>query len=817
MNPDRPDTSLPEGLGGEAAEWHRVAEARRVQLERLQQQRLYVIAARALATARRAAGRIERTIDPIRAGGSRLVRSAAAVPIRIRAGARERALRDAVAALPFPPRGSAPSPIGQLVTAIVVTAAQPERLEALLTALGRLEVRTIVVDNAGVVGIAGVVAGHATAEHLRLVVPATFAAANEHAMPHVRTPWTLFVNDDVLPLDDSWLARMLAAGTQGIVAVGAHLIHGRRGWLGGAGVDLTVQHAGIGLAVEGPDVRAVHLERGMQPRPRVEHLGVIAATAACLLVRTDAHREVGGFHLGFDYGMEDVDLCLRLGAHGDLRVALDAVLLHEEGATRLVDRHGGDRRVRTRRQAENRALLAARHGAALRRRLLDGTLAPARPVVVAVQGPVPSELSDVSQWDVVDASRPRATSAAVRLRTEPRALPRALPSAARTDHVDDGVPVVAWGDGVGALALVEPSRFDRIDALVVTDAVLAAKVRASAPTLPVHVVAAGDATHAAQTLRAVATAPRWSLRIGAPSGRGGERWGDVPVADALRRELRAHGLVVRIAGRDLWGSGADAGADVTLHLKGRGVAPVAPAQCNLLWVFSHPSEIAPGELDAADVVLAASALLARRLREMTSTTVVELPQAADARRFSVGPIDEALQSRLLFVGNTRSIARPVVMDCVAAGLPLTLVGAGWERFVDPRLVTRDLVPPDELPAWFRAADVVLNDHWDDMRRWGIVSNRVFDALACGACVLSDEVPGMAELLDDAVATFEDTETFAIRAAALLDAPVDRAARAERGRRAVLAAHTWEHRAAQLVRLVGGDDSHRAVEHKESRP
>jgi len=813
MSPDRPGRILPDGPGGEAAEWHRVAEERRLQLERLQQQRLYVVAARALATARRAAGRIERIVAPIRAGGSRLVRSAGAIPTRIRAGARERELRDAVAALPAPFGGSAPTPASQLVTAVVVTAAQPERLDALLTALGRLEVRTIVVDNAGVVGIADVVAGHATAERLRLAVPATFAAANEHAMPHVRTPWTLFVNDDVLPLDDSWLARLLAAGTQGVVAVGAHLIHGRRGWFGGAGVDLTVQHAGIGLAVEGPDIRAVHLERGMRPRPRVEHRDVIAATAACLLVRTDAHREVGGFHLGFDYGMEDVDLCLRLGAHGDLRVALDAILLHEEGATRLADRHGGDRRIRARRQAANRALLTARHGAALRRRLLDGTVRAARPAVVAVEGSVPSELVDVSGWALVDASRPRARSAAVRLRTELRALP----SAARTAHVDDAVPIVAWGDMVGALALVEPSRFDRIDALVVTDAVLAAEVRASVPTLPVHVVAAGDAVQAAEALRAIAIAPRWSLRIGAPSGRGGSRWGDVPVADALRRELRAHGLVVRISGRDRWGSGSDAGADVTLHLKGRGVAPVAPAQCNLLWVFSHPSEIAPGELDAADVVLAASALLARRLREMTSTPVVELPQAADARRFSVGPVDESLRSQLLFVGNTRSIARPVVMDCVAAGLPLTLVGAGWERFVDAKLVTKDHVPPDELPAWFRSAEVVLNDHWDDMRRWGIVSNRVFDALACGVCVLSDEVPGMAALLDDAVATFDDTETFASRAAALLDAPADRSARAERGRRAVLAAHTWEHRAAQLVGLVVGHGSHQAVEHPEPRP
>jgi len=119
------------------------------------------------------------------------------------------------------------------------------------------------------------------------------------------------------------------------------------------------------------------------------------------------------------------------------------------------------------------------------------------------------------------------------------------------------------------------------------------------------------------------------------------------------------------------------------------------------------------------------------------------------------------------------------------------------------------VPPEELPAWYRAADVVLNDHWDEMRRYGIVANRVFDALACGACVLSDDVPGMGELLDDAVATFTDADDLAVRARALLDDPAERAARATRGRAAVLAAHTWQHRAATLVaevvRLEDGAD------------
>jgi spore maturation protein CgeB len=217
--------------------------------------------------------------------------------------------------------------------------------------------------------------------------------------------------------------------------------------------------------------------------------------------------------------------------------------------------------------------------------------------------------------------------------------------------------------------------------------------------------------------------------------------------------------------------------------------------------MSHPSEVAPGELDSADLVLAGSELLADRYRTSTDTPVVVMPQAADARRFTPGPAEPARASRVLFVGNTRSVPRPAVLGALDAGLPLTLIGGGWERYVDADRVLHPSVPNAVLPGWYRSADVVLNDHWEDMARWGLISNRVFDVLACGGCVVSDEVPGMSELLDDAIATFTDRDDVGAAVRALLVDPDARSARAERGQRAVLAAHTWEHRAAQLVAAV----------------
>ena len=40
---------------------------------------------------------------------------------------------------------------------------------------------------------------------------------------------------------------------------------------------------------------------------------------------------------------------------------------------------------------------------------------------------------------------------------------------------------------------------------------------------------------------------------------------------------------------------------------------------------------------------------------------------------------------------------------------------------------------------YRNSKIVLCDHFDMMREGGYVSNRIFDALACGAAVISDKI------------------------------------------------------------------------------
>ena len=112
---------------------------------------------------------------------------------------------------------------------------------------------------------------------------------------------------------------------------------------------------------------------------------------------------------------------------------------------------------------------------------------------------------------------------------------------------------------------------------------------------------------------------------------------------------------------------------------------------------------------------------------------------------------------VLFVGNSRGVFRASVRDLLAAGVDVGVYGAGWEAFVDARHVRARLLANDELPEHYRAAGVVLNDHWDDMRAEGFYSNRLFDAAASGARVVSDHIEGTERLFGGLVRTYRTPE------------------------------------------------------------
>jgi Glycosyl transferases group 1 len=294
---------------------------------------------------------------------------------------------------------------------------------------------------------------------------------------------------------------------------------------------------------------------------------------------------------------------------------------------------------------------------------------------------------------------------------------------------------------------------------------------------------------------------RFVITVAAPSAKVAQQWGDWHLAEGLAGGLRrlGHETLVQTADR----AEGLAGRSHDVHLALRGLQPVrrSPGQRHALWIISHPESIEDEELDGADLILVASPAFARHLESRTATPVAVLLQGTDHRRFSPQPVDPAHEHQVTVVAKTRDVMRPTVADALAVGLRPCIYGGGWRSLVDPALVVADHVDNDRLPVVYSSAGVVLNDHWRTMAAWGFVSNRLFDVLACGTPVISDPVPGIAALFDGAVAEYRDPAELRMLVDQILADPERASADADRGRQRILADHTLDRRAEQLVELL----------------
>ncbi len=157
-----------------------------------------------------------------------------------------------------------------------------------------------------------------------------FASANNRAVRETSGQWLLFLNNDVTVGRDS-VERLLAPlrEDQGIGITGAKLLFPG---------EAAVQHAGIGQMLWGyPSNYGV----GASPvdarvNQRCERF---ALTGAMLCLRRSVFETVGGFDERYVWGVEDVDLCLKIRAAGLKPVYQpEAVSVHVESATLKVTR-----------------------------------------------------------------------------------------------------------------------------------------------------------------------------------------------------------------------------------------------------------------------------------------------------------------------------------------------------------------------------------------------------------------------------------------------------------------------------------------------
>lgn len=244
---------------------------------------------------------------------------------------------------------------------------------------------------------------------------------------------------------------------------------------------------------------------------------------------------------------------------------------------------------------------------------------------------------------------------------------------------------------------------------------------------------------------------RWAIKTSAPAGQAGESWGDTHFARGLAAALERLGQQVVIdsfGARDRESAYLD---DVVLVLRGPHAIDPPAARTKMIWVISHPDEITAEELAPFDRVFAASAAWARASAARLDRRVEVLLQCTDATRFR--PAGLPRTDDIVFVGTARGIARPVVVDPLRHGIPVRVYGPDWRGYIPASAIAATGIPNTDLPVRYETAAVVLNDHWDAMRREGFISNRLFDVVAAGGRAISDAVDGIDQTFQGAVRTY----------------------------------------------------------------
>jgi O-antigen biosynthesis protein len=163
----------------------------------------------------------------------------------------------------------------------------------------------------------------------------SFSSNNNEVAAEGTAEYILFLNDDVEPVNNSWLLNMtqILDTDPKVGSVGALLLY--------PGNMKLVQHAGVMF-----DSRTNGLPFHIFYKQPVSQFMSVnryyqAVTAACMLVRREDFVKLNGFDTSYLYGYEDTDYCLKLRhnlAKNSVYCA-GAQLIHHEGISGTFKQH----------------------------------------------------------------------------------------------------------------------------------------------------------------------------------------------------------------------------------------------------------------------------------------------------------------------------------------------------------------------------------------------------------------------------------------------------------------------------------------------
>lgn len=241
--------------------------------------------------------------------------------------------------------------------------------------------------------------------------------------------------------------------------------------------------------------------------------------------------------------------------------------------------------------------------------------------------------------------------------------------------------------------------------------------------------------------------------------------------------------------------------DIVILLRGLERYTVNPNHINIMWNISHPDDISIEEYEDFDIVFIASLGFAKKINSQTNTIVRPLLQCTDSTSFFPEK-NEYYSNDILFVGNTRGVFRNAIKNINQTNHNFSVYGGGdWHKFIDKDYIKGEFIPNSDLNQAYSSCKILLNDHWDDMRIKDFPSNRLFDAFASEAFIISDDFPSVDSIFEGNLITYENADDLNSKINYYLTHEKERKLKSKKGREIVLKNHTFNKRAKTIVNYI----------------
>jgi spore maturation protein CgeB len=179
-----------------------------------------------------------------------------------------------------------------------------------------------------------------------------------------------------------------------------------------------------------------------------------------------------------------------------------------------------------------------------------------------------------------------------------------------------------------------------------------------------------------------------------------------------------------------------------------------------------------------------------------------IPLATNVSRFQPGAPNPTFECDYAFTGNNWGHGRDLIplLD-VRPGEKFMMFGKDWDK--DPRTERywRGHLEYGLLPELYSSSKIVLDDTASPTLPYGFLNGRVFEALAAGALVITDNVEGSAEMFDGELPTYSSREDLRAQLDYYLDNEQERLGLVSKLRERVLSRHSYAARPGEFLSLA----------------